>query len=77
MRQVGYYQSGPEQRSMFPEITFSGPFRCRGCQRELSSAKSIERGYGTHCWVKHLEKMVKNESEDVNTEPTDCSRRTG
>lgn len=75
MRQMSHYRSGPDQRSMFPEITFDGPFRCRGCQRELSSSKSIERGYGTHCWLKHLEKMVKNESEDVPSEPQPRRRK--
>jgi hypothetical protein len=58
------HETAVGQNSLFADIPIGPPCRCRGCKRAISSAKSLERGYGLSCWVRRLEKMIKNETED-------------
>jgi len=53
------------QQSLFADIDVRPPpvVHCRGCSRPIYRDKSLERGYGPGCWVRHLEKIVRNEPE--------------
>lgn len=64
MRPIARHETARGQRSIFREIVLTEAVFCRGCSRLITQEKSVQRGYGPQCWINHLEKMIRNESED-------------
>jgi hypothetical protein len=61
--------------SIFPDVEIHEDLHCRGCGRGISSEKSVERGHGPTCWIKHLEEMITKEPEDGPELPQQLPKR--